>query len=166
LVRGGVIAAKRLGAEQIILLGRRPDRLDLGKSFGATDIVTERGKEAVEKVRQLTGGYGAHSVLECVGTDLSMQISLNIARPGGAIGRVGVPHDVSIPAAAPTFFNNLTISGGPAPSRAYFDELLPDVLEGKIEPGRVFDFVGDIEKVPDGYRAMDERKAIKVMIKF
>lgn len=162
----GVIAAKRLGAEQIILLGRQPDRLALGKTFGATDIVTERGEEAVAKVRQLTGGYGVHSVLECVGTDLSMQTSLNIARPGGAIGRVGVPHDVTIPAAAPTFFNNLTISGGPAPSRAYFDELIPDVLEGRIEPGRVFDFVGDISQVPDGYRAMDERRAIKAMITF
>lgn len=162
----GVIAAKRLGAEQIILLGRQPDRLALGKTFGATDIVTERGEEAVEKVRQLTGGYGVHSVLECVGTDLSMQTSLNIARPGGAIGRVGVPHDVTIPAAAPTFFNNLTISGGPAPSRAYFDELIPDVLNGRIQPGRVFDFVGDISQVPDGYRAMDARQAIKVMITF
>lgn len=162
----GVIAAKRLGAEQIILLGRRPDRLELGKAFGASDVVTERDEEAVERVRQLTNGYGAHSVLECVGTDLSMQTSLSIARPGGAIGRVGVPHNVTIPAADPTFFNNLTVSGGPAPSRAYFDELLPDVLEGRIEPGRVFDFVGSIDKVPDGYRAMDDRSAIKVMIAF
>ena len=110
----GVIAARRLGAEQIILMGRQPDRLELGKLFGATDIVTERGEEAIERVRQLTGGYGAHAVLECVGTDLSMQTALNIARPGGAIGRVGVPHDVTIPAAFPTFFKNLTISGGPA----------------------------------------------------
>ena len=162
----GVIAAKRLGAEQIILLGRRSDRLELGKAFGATDLVTERGEEAVERVRQLTGGYGAHSVLECVGTDLSMQTALNIARPGGAIGRVGVPHDVTIPAAAPTFFNNLTISGGPAPARAYFDELLPDILDGRIEPGRVFDYVGTLDKVPNGYRAMNDREAIKVMIEF
>ena len=162
----GVIAAKRLGAEQIILLGRRPDRLELGKAFGASNVVTERDEEAVKRVRQLTNGYGAHSVLECVGTDLSMQTSLSIARPGGAIGRVGVPHNVTIPAADPTFFNNLTVSGGPAPSRAYFDELLPDVLEGRIEPGRVFDFVGSIDKVPDGYRAMDDRSAIKVMIAF
>jgi threonine dehydrogenase-like Zn-dependent dehydrogenase len=157
----GVIAARRLGAEQIILMGRQPDRLALGRAFGATDIVSERGEEAVEKVRQLTGGYGVHSVLECVGTDLSMQTSLNIARPGGVIGRVGVPHDATIPAASPTFFKNLTISGGPAPARAYIDELLRDVLEGRIEPGRVFDFVGNLDKVPDGYRAMDERKAIK-----
>lgn len=162
----GVIAARRLGAEQVILLGRQHDRLELGRSFGATDIVTERGEEAVEQVRQLTGGYGAHAVLECVGTDLAMQTALNIARPGGAIGRVGVPHDVTIPAAAPTFFKNLTISGGPAPSRAYFDVLLPDVLAGRIEPGRVFDFAGTIDDVPAGYRAMDERKAIKAMIEF
>lgn len=161
----GVIAARRLGAEQIILLGRRPDRLELGRAFGATDIVTERGDEAVEHVRQLTGGYGAHAVLECVGTDLSMQTSLAIARPGGAIGRVGVPHDVTMPADA-TFYSNLTISGGPAPARAYFDELLPDVLEGRIEPGRVFDFVGDLDRVPEGYRAMDDREAIKALIEF
>jgi threonine dehydrogenase-like Zn-dependent dehydrogenase len=162
----GVIAAKRLGAEQIILMGRHPDRLELGKAFGATDFVTERGEEAVEKVRQLTGGYGVHSVLECVGTDLAMQTAVHIARPGGAIGRVGVPHDVMIPAAAPTFYNNLTISGGPAPARAYFAELIPDILEGRIEPGRVFDFVTNLDGVPDGYRAMDERKAIKVLIQF
>jgi threonine dehydrogenase-like Zn-dependent dehydrogenase len=162
----GVIAAKRLGAEQIILMGRHPDRLQLGKAFGATDIVTERGPEGIERVRQLTGGYGVHSVLECVGEDLAMQTALQIARPGGAIGRVGVPHNITIPAADPTFFRNLTISGGPAPARAYFDELLPDVLEGRIEPGRVFDFVGNLDRVPDGYRAMDERQAIKVMIGF
>lgn len=162
----GVIAARRLGAEQIILLGRHPDRIALAKQYGATDIVSERDEAAVERVRELTGGYGVHAVLECVGTDQSMQTSLNIARPGGAIGRVGVPHDVTIPAAAPTFFKNLTISGGPAPARAYIEELLPDVLEGRIEPGRVFDRVVNLDKVPDGYREMDERKAIKVLIKF
>lgn len=162
----GVIAARRLGAEQIILLGRHPDRIALAKQYGATDIVSERDEAAVERVRELTGGYGVHAVLECVGTDQSMQTSLNIARPGGAIGRVGVPHDVTIPAAAPTFFKNLTISGGPAPARAYIEELLPDVLEGRIEPGRVFDRVVNLDEVPDGYREMDERKAIKVLIKF
>lgn len=161
-----VIAAKRLGAEQIILLGRHAERLALGKEFGATDVVTERGEAAVEKVRQLTGALGVHSVLECVGTDLSMQTSMNIARPGGAIGRVGVPHNVNIPAANPTFFKNLIIAGGPAPSRAYFDELVPDVLNGRIQPGRVFDVVTTLDGVQDGYRAMDERESIKVMIKF
>jgi len=161
-----VIAAKRLGAEQIILMGRQPDRLALGRAFGATDIVTARGDEAVEQVRQLTGGHGAHAVLECVGSGLSMKTALGVARPGGAIGRVGVPHEVKIPAANPTFYKNLTISGGPAPARAYFDVLLPDVMEGRIEPGRVFDFVGPLDRVPDGYRAMDAREAIKVMILF
>ena len=161
-----VIAAKRLGAEQIILMGRQPDRLALGKLFGATDIVTARGDEAVEQVRQLTGGYGAHAVLECVGSGLSMKTALGVTRPGGAIGRVGVPHEVKIPATYPTFYKNLTISGGPAPARAYFDVLLPDVLDGRIEPGRVFDFVGPLDRVPDGYRAMDAREAIKVMVEF
>jgi threonine dehydrogenase-like Zn-dependent dehydrogenase len=161
----GVIAAKRLGAEQIIIMGRHPDRITLAKAFGATDVVSERGEDAIEHIRQLTGGHGVHAVLECVGTDQSMQTSLNIARPGGAIGRVGVPHDVTIPAAAPTFFKNLTVSGGPAPARAYFAELLPDVLEGKIEPGRVFDRVVSLDGVPDGYRAMDKRQSIKVLVK-
>ncbi len=161
----GVIAARRLGAEQIILLGRHEARIALAKQFGATDIVRARDEEAVEQVRSLTGGYGVHAVLECVGTDQAMRTSLNITRPGGAIGRVGLPHDVTIPAASPTFYKNLTISGGPAPARAYFAELLPDVLEGKIEPGRVFDRVVSLNDVPDGYRAMDNRESIKVMIK-
>jgi threonine dehydrogenase-like Zn-dependent dehydrogenase len=162
----GVIAAKRLGAEQIILLDRHADRIALAKEFGATDIVSERGKEAVERVRALTKGLGAHSVLECVGYEESTLTAIQIARPGGAVGRVGVPQDETMPAAMPSFFRNVTISGGPAPARAYMDTLLPDVLEGCIEPGRVFDFVGDITKVPDGYRAMNERKAIKAMIEF
>jgi len=161
----GVIAARRLGAEQIIIVGHHEDRIALAKQFGATDVVSERSENAVEHVREITDGYGVHSVLECVGTDQSMQTSLNIARPGGAIGRVGVPHDVTIPAAEPTFYKNLTISGGPAPARAYINELLPDVLEGKIEPGRVFDRVVRLDEVPDGYQAMDKREAIKVMVK-
>jgi threonine dehydrogenase-like Zn-dependent dehydrogenase len=161
----GVIAARRLGAEQVLLMGRHEDRITLAKRFGATDIVSERGEAAVERVRQLTGGYGVHSVLECVGTDQSMETSLRIARPGGAIGRVGVPHNVTIPAEAPTFYQNLTISGGPAPARAYFAQLLPDILEGRIEPGHVFDSVVSLEAVPEGYRAMDAREAIKVMVK-
>ena len=135
----GVIAARRLRAEQIIILGRHPDRIALAREFGATDIVSERGDEAVERVRKLTGGFGAHSVLECVGLAQSMLTALSIARPGGAVGRVGVPQDETIPASRPTFYNNVTISGGPAPARAYIEELLPDVLEGRIEPGRVFD---------------------------
>jgi threonine dehydrogenase-like Zn-dependent dehydrogenase len=162
----GVIAAKRLGAEQIIILGRHADRIALAKEFGATDVVSERGDEAVERVRELTGGHGVHSVLECVGLEQSMQTAIEIARPGGAIGRVGVPQDETMPASLPAFFDNVTVSGGPAPVRAYVEELLPDVLEGRIEPGRVFDRVTNIDGVPDGYRAMDERQAIKVMIEF
>jgi hypothetical protein len=160
----GVIAARRLGAEQIILLGRHPDRIALARSFGATDVVRERGEEAVERVRALTGGFGVHSVLECVGTDQAMRTAIGIARPGGAVGRVGVPHYEAIPASEPAFFGNLTVSGGPAPVRAYIEELLPDILEGKIEPGRVFDRVVALDAVPDGYRAMNEREAIKVMV--
>jgi threonine dehydrogenase-like Zn-dependent dehydrogenase len=160
----GVIAAKRLGAEQIIILGRHADRIALAKEFGATDIVSERGDEAVERVRKLTGGLGAHSVLECVGLEESMRTSISIARPGGAVGCVGVPQDETLPASLPAFYNNVTVSGGPAPVRAYIEELLPDILEGKIEPGRVFDRVVDLDGVPDGYRAMDQREAIKVMV--
>jgi len=161
-----VIAAKRLGAERIIILGRHLDRIALAKEFGATDVVGERGDEAVERVRELTGGAGAHSVLECVGFGESTLTALGITRPGGAVGRVGVPQNDSIPAALPAFFNNVTIGGGPAPVRAYIEELLPDVLDGRIEPGRVFDRVGSIDEVPDGYRAMNERESIKVMIEF
>jgi threonine dehydrogenase-like Zn-dependent dehydrogenase len=162
----GVIAAHRLGAEQIILLDRHPDRIALAKEFGATDIVSERGEEAVVRVRELTHGFGVHSVLECVGYEESTLTALRITRPGGAVGRVGVPQADVMPAVILTFFNNVTISGGPAPVRAYIEELLPDVLEGRIEPGRVFDWVGRIDDVPDGYRAMNNRQAIKAMIEF
>jgi len=161
----GVIAARRLGAERIIILGRHPDRIALAKAFGATDVVSERGEAAIERVRELTGGVGVHSVLECVGTDQAMRSAIGIARAGGAVGRVGVPHYEAIPAAEPAFYNNVTVSGGPAPVRAYIAELLPDVLEGRIEPGRVLDRVISLEEVPDGYRAMNEREAIKVMVK-
>ena len=160
----GVIAARRLGAEQIILLGRHPDRIALAREFGATDVVSERGEEAVERVRELTDGFGVHSVLECVGLEQSMLTAIGIARPGGAVSRVGVPQDESIPAALPRFYNNVTVSGGPAPVRAYIEELLPDVLEGRIEPGRVFDRVVRLDEVPEGYRAMNDREAIKVMV--
>jgi threonine dehydrogenase-like Zn-dependent dehydrogenase len=160
----GVIAAKRLGAEQVIILGRHHDRIALAKDFGATDVVSERGDEAVERVRELTGGFGAHAVLECVGHGQSMVTALGIARPGGAVGRVGLPQHDEIPTTMTTFFDNVTVSGGPAPARAYIEELLPDVLDGRIEPGRVFDRVTDLDGVPDGYRAMNEREAIKVMV--
>jgi threonine dehydrogenase-like Zn-dependent dehydrogenase len=161
----GVIAARRLGAERIIIMGRRTDRIALAKEFGATDVVRERGEQAAERVRELTGGSGVHSVLECVGTDQAMATAIGIARPGGAVGRVGVPHYETTAAWETSFYSNVTIGGGPAPVRAYMDELLPEVLEGRIEPGRVFDRVVGLDGVPDGYRAMNERESIKVMVK-
>ena len=160
----GVIAAKRLGAEQIIILGRHEDRIALACELGATDVVPERGEAAVERVKELTGGFGAHSVLECVGHGHALETAIGIARPGGAVGRVGVPQEETMPASLPAFFGNVTIGGGPAPARAYIEELLPDILEGKIAPGKVFDRTVDLDGVPDGYRAMADRESIKVMI--
>ena len=160
----GVIAARRLRAEQIIILGRHPARIELAKQFGATDVVSERGDEAIERVRELTDGFGVHSVLECVGLEQAMHTAISIARPGGAVGRVGLPQEEVIPGSEPAFYNNVTVGGGPAPVRAYIDELLPDVLEGRIHPGRVFDRIIELDEVPNGYRAMNERKAIKVMV--
>src|ERR671937_457267 len=162
----GVIAAKRLGAEQIIILGRHPDRIAVAREFGATDVVSERGDEAIERVRELTDGFGVHSVLECVGLEQSELTVIEIARPGGAVGRVGVPQDETMPASRPAFYNNISVSGGPAPVRADIEELLPDVLEGRIDPGRVFDRTGSLEDVPDGYRAMNERECLKFQIEF
>jgi threonine dehydrogenase-like Zn-dependent dehydrogenase len=161
----GVLAAKRLGAEQVIILGRHPDRIALAKEFGATDVVSERGDEAVERVRQLTDGLGAHSVLECVGLDQAVVTALEVARSGGAVGRVGVPQNETLAGGIP-FWKNVSVAGGPAPARAYIDDLLPDVLDGRIEPGRVLDRVTDLDGVPDGYRAMNERESIKVMVTF
>src|SRR5215212_4123723 len=161
----GVIAAKRLGAEQIIIMGRHDDRVALAKEYGATDVVSERGEAAVERVRELTGGAGAHSVLECVGHGASMETAIGITRPGGHIGRVGVPQEETLPASQPAFFRNVHIGGGPAPARAYIDELLPDILEGRIEPGKVFDRTVALGEVPEGYRAMADRESIKVMVR-
>src|SRR5436305_2529525 len=160
----GVIASRRLGAEQIIMLGRHRDRIALAREFGATDVVSERGDAAVERVRALTGGLGAHSVLECVGLDAAMTTAISVARPGGAVGRVGVPQNEMMPASQPAVYNNISVSGGPAPARAYIEELLPDVLDGRIEPGKVFDRTIGLDEVPDGYRAMADRDAIKVMV--
>ena len=162
----GVIAAHRLGAEQIIILGHHRDRIALAQKFGATAVVKERGAEAVERVLEITGGLGAHSVLECVGLEQSTTTALSIVRAGGAVGRVGVPQDTKIPLGDETFYKNVSIAGGPAPVRAYIEELLPDVLEGKIEPGRVFDRTTNLDGVPEGYRAMNDREALKVMIEF
>jgi threonine dehydrogenase-like Zn-dependent dehydrogenase len=161
----GVMAAKRLGAERIIILGRHKDRTDLALEFGATDVVAERGKEAVARVRELTGGAGVHSVLECVGMDDAFITAVKIARPGGAVGRVGVPQYPALPGARDSFLRNITVSGGIAPARAYIEELLPDVLDGTLEPGRVFDTTVDLEGVPGGYKAMDDRESIKVMVR-
>jgi threonine dehydrogenase-like Zn-dependent dehydrogenase len=159
----GVIASKRLGAARIILLGRRPDRIALAKEFGATDIVTERGDEAVQRVRELTDGLGVDSVLECVGLEEAVLTALELAIPGGAVGRVGVPENETLPGGVP-FWKNVSVSGGPSPVRAYIEELLADVLDGRSEPGRVFDRITDLDGVPAGYRAMNERESIKVMI--
>jgi threonine dehydrogenase-like Zn-dependent dehydrogenase len=161
----GVIAAKRLGAEQIVIMGRHEARIDLAREFGATDVVSERGDEAIERVRALTGGFGVQSVLECVGTDQAMATSMGIVRPGGAVGRVGVPHYEAIQGAQQMFYHNVAVAGGPAPVRAYIDDLLADVMEGRIEPGRVFDRIVDLDGVPDGYRAMNDREALKVMVR-
>jgi threonine dehydrogenase-like Zn-dependent dehydrogenase len=161
----GVIAAKRLGAEQIIILGHHPERIALAKDFGATDVVRDRGDAAVERVRKLTGGTGVHSVLECVGTEDSMRTAVLIARPGAAVGRVGVPHYEGTPASQQAFYGNIAVGGGPAPVRAYIETLLPDILEGRIQPGRVFDRTIGLDEVPDGYRAMNLREALKIMVK-
>jgi threonine dehydrogenase-like Zn-dependent dehydrogenase len=161
----GVIAAKRLGAEQIIIMGRHEQRIALAKEFGATEVVSERGDEGIAGVRELTHGFGVQSVLECVGTEQSMDTSMGIVRPGGAVGRVGVPHYEAIKGAQQMFYDNVIVGGGPAPTRAYIEELLPDVLEGRINPGRVFDRTVGLDAVADGYRAMNDREALKVLIR-
>ncbi|MEU9955220.1 zinc-dependent alcohol dehydrogenase family protein [Streptomyces sp. NPDC050982] len=159
-----VLAARRLGAERIILMGRHQDRTGLGRDFGATDVVAERGEEGIERVRDLTGGDGTHTVLECVGTLPALQMSIGAVRAGGTISRVGAPQYPEVPLGFPEFMNNITLTGGVAPARAYIEELLPDVLEGRIEPGRVFDRTVGLDDVPDGYRAMADREALKVMV--
>lgn len=161
----GVIAAKRLGADQVVIMGRHPDRIALAREFGATDVVSERGEEGIARVRELTQGFGVQSVLECVGTEQAMDTSMGIVRPGGAVGRVGVPHYETIPGAQQMFYNNVIVAGGPAPTLVYIDDLLPDVMEGRIDPGRVFDRTVGLDGVPDGYRAMNDREALKVMIR-
>ncbi len=160
-----VIAAKRLGAERIILLGRHPDRIALAREFGATDVVSARGPEGIERVRELAGGQGVHAVMECVGLAQAMETAIEIARPGGTIGRVGVPQDAAMLGSQTAFYHNVTVGGGPAPVRAYIPELLPDILEGRIQPGRVFDRVVELDGVPGGYRDMNDRKALKVMVR-
>ncbi|CAM5392065.1 IMP dehydrogenase [Streptomyces avidinii] len=161
----GVLAAKRLGADRIIALGRHSARTDIAKLFGATDVVAERGEAAEAAVRELTGGQGAHSVIEAVGTEMSMRTAVNIVRDGGAIGYVGVPHGSGTGLDLGVMFDrNITLRGGVAPVRAYIPELLADVLSGAIDPAPVFDRTVTLDGVPDGYRAMDDRSALKVMI--
>ena len=163
----GVLAARRLGAERIIALGRHADRTAIARTFGATDVVAARGEEAVATVRELTGGVGAHAVLEAVGTEESMRTAIAIARDGGAVGYVGVPHGGSAGVDIGEMFNrNVALRGGVAPARAYIPELLADVLSGAIDPAPVFDATVDLDGVPGGYRAMDERTALKVKITF
>jgi len=160
----GVLAAARLGAERIIALSRNPVRQELARAFGATDIVASRGDEATEAVLELTGGVGVDATLECVGTGQSMWTALSIARPGSMVGYVGVPHGVELPVDE-MFFRNKGVRGGAAPARAYIPELLDDVLEGRFDPGRVFDLETDLDDVAEAYAAMDERRAIKSLLR-
>ena len=161
-----VLSAKRLSAEQIILMGRHPARTDLGREFGATDIVSARGEEGVTEVRELTGGHGTHVVLEAVGNMPAYQQALGVVRPGGVISRVGVPQYEDAPIGMGSLFrHNLRLAGGPAPVRAYIEELMPDILDGTIEPGKVLDTTTDLDGVPAGYRGMAERNSLKVLIK-
>ena len=160
----GVIAARRLGAARIIALSRSPARQELARSFGATDIVAERGDAAIEAVRELTRGVGVDAALECVGTGQSVATALAITRPGSMVGIVGAPHGVDASIANTIVFRNVGLRGGVAPARAYIPELLDDVLEGRINPGRVFDFETDLDGVAEAYAAMDERRAIKSLI--
>jgi threonine dehydrogenase-like Zn-dependent dehydrogenase len=161
-----VLAARRLGAEQIVLMGRHRARTDLGREFGATDVVAERGAEGVERVRELLGGQGAHAVLECVGHLPAYEQAYGVVRAGGVISRVGVPQYDQAPVGAGALWRrNVTLTGGPAAQRSYVEELLPEVLDGRLEPGRVFDRTVGIDGVPDGYRAMDAREALKVLVR-
>ncbi|MYS35531.1 threonine dehydrogenase-like Zn-dependent dehydrogenase [Streptomyces sp. KhCrAH-43] len=162
----GVMAAKRLGAERIIALGRHTARTDIARDFGATDVVAERGDAAVAAVRELLGGEGAHCVIEAVGTEQSMRTAVAITRDGGAIGYVGVPHGSGTGLDLGDMFDrNIALRGGVAPVRTYIPELLPDVLDGIIDPSPVFDLTVGLDDVPAGYRAMDGRTALKVLVK-
>ncbi|MFD6797079.1 zinc-dependent alcohol dehydrogenase family protein [Streptomyces cyaneofuscatus] len=161
----GVMAAKRLGAERIIALGRHTARTDIARRFGATDVVAERGEAALAAVRELTRGEGAHSVIEAVGTEQSMRTALDIVRDGGSIGYVGVPHGSASGVDLGVMFGrNIALRGGVAPVRTYIPELLPDVLDGTIDPSPVFDLSIGLDEVPAGYKAMDARTALKVLI--
>jgi alcohol dehydrogenase len=161
----GVLSATLLGAGRIILLGStHGDRHALAREWGATDVVTARGEEAVRAVHGLTEGYGADAVLECVGTAEATTTAFAIARAGAIVGRVGVPHDVALDTEG-TFYRNVGMRGGPAPARHYQPELLDAVLAGRIDPGRVFDLTVDLDHIAEAYAAMDERRAIKALVR-
>ncbi|WP_225821683.1 zinc-dependent alcohol dehydrogenase family protein [Streptomyces naphthomycinicus] len=159
-----VIAAKERGAERIIAMSRHETRQKLALEFGATDIVTERGDEGAARIKEMTGGIGADAVLECVGTAQAMQQALRSARPGGNVGFVGVPHGVAVDGQE-LFFSHVGLRGGPAPVRRYLPDLIDRVLSGRIDPGKVFDLTLPLEQVAEGYRAMDERRAVKALLK-
>lgn len=159
-----IIAAKRLGAARIIALSRNPARQKLANEFGATDIIAERGDEAIKKVMEMTAGIGVDAALECVGTGQSMTTAFSIARVGSVVGAIGAPHDVVVPINT-VIFRNIGLRGGVAPARKYIPELLEDVLEGRINPGRVFDFQTDLNGIKEAYDVMDERRAVKSLLK-
>jgi len=160
----GVLSAKQMGAERIIAMSRHAPRQQLAREFGATDIVTERGDEGVERIKELTKGVGADSVLECVGTQESMLQAIRATRPGGSISYVGVPHGVELDGAE-LFYRHVHLHGGPAPVRRYLPDLIRLVQDGTINPGKVFDLELPLEQVAEGYRAMDERRAIKTLLR-
>ena len=160
----GVLSAKQMGAERIIAMSRHPSRQKLAREFGATDIVTERSNDGVARIKDLTRGFGADSVLECVGTQESMMQAIHSTRPGGYVSYVGVPHGVSVEFEQ-IFYTHLRLHGGPAPVRRYLPELIKLVLNGKINPGKVFDLALPLDEVAEGYRAMDERRAIKTLLR-
>ena len=160
-----VLSAKLKGASRIILMGRHEARTNLGREFGATDVVAERGAEGIAKVKELTGGDGTHVVLEAVGLRSAIEMAIGVVRDGGVISRVGAPQFSKVPLGFPEFMRNITLTGGVAPARAYIDELLPLVLDGSIEPGRVFDRTIGLDDVPAGYQAMADRDALKVLVR-
>ena len=159
-----VLSARQLGAERIILMGRHRSRTDLGREFGATDVIAERGTDGIAAVLEATDG-GATKVLEAVGHLPAYEQALGVLRPGGVISRVGVPQYDNAQIGWPFFGKNATLTGGPAPVRHYIDQLLPGVLDGTVNPGRVFDRTIDLDDVPAGYAAMDTREALKVMVR-
>ncbi|MEP6648940.1 MAG: zinc-dependent alcohol dehydrogenase family protein [Lapillicoccus sp.] len=160
----GILSAAELGAERIIAMSRHEPRQRLAREFGATDIVTQRGDEGVERVKDLTDGIGADAVLECVGTDESMSQALRSTRPGGGVGIVGVPHGVSIDGTE-LFYSHVRIGGGPAPVRRFLPDLIARIVERRIDPGKVFDLTLPLDQAAEGYAAMDERRAIKALLR-